>query len=112
MKVEKISLIITLVLIVAFIFAGVSYVFAADEKEEISFNTINSNNTNTNTNVNQNKANLIEVGNNSTTIKVNANKNPNELAHTGTGDLPWVIMGICAVSAIFAFKKVKEYKEN
>lgn len=37
------------------------------------------------------------------------NNNPNELANTGLEDLPWLVIGVCVISVVFAYKKIKEY---
>ncbi len=55
--------------------------------------------------------NTNQSGNSNSNQNVNANVNePEQLANTGAEDLPWVIIAICVVSAIFAYKKIKEYK--
>ena len=41
-----------------------------------------------------------------------SNNNPDQLADTGLEDWPWIIIAICAISTVFAYKKIKEYKEN
>lgn len=65
---------------------------------------VNINNVNTNTNItNKNVNNTI---NNSTN---NSTNNANELPNTGINNPSIVIVAICLISAIYAYKKIKDY---
>ena len=125
MNLKKKELIFSIIIMVIFLAIGLNIsVFATndDERQNINLNFINiQNSQNTQIPVNNSTTNIggtIQV-NNTTLIKdaevsntnnANTNKNnPNQLANTGLEDLPWVIIGLCAVSAIFAYKKIKEY---
>ena len=126
MNLKKKELIFSIIIMVIFLAIGLNIsVFATndDERQNINLNFNNiQNSQNTQIPVNNSTTNIggtIQV-NNTTLIKdaevsntnnANTNKNnPNQLANTGLEDLPWVIIGLCAVSAIFAYKKIKEYK--
>ena len=52
----------------------------------------------------QNQANTANSTINSTT-------NNTAMPNTGVEELPWMIIVICVVSAVFAYNKIKEYKE-
>lgn len=98
------KLIISVITIIAFLSIGLNMnVWAAALTLEIP---------NTENNV---SGDLIEVvdGTSNQTVANNSNTNtntPGELANTGLEELPWVLIGVCVVSAIFAYRKIKEYK--
>lgn len=104
MKLNKMKLIISVVTIIAFLSIGLNMnVWAAALTLEIP---------NTENNV---SGDLIEVvdGTSNQTVANNSNTNtntPGELANTGLEELPWVLIGVCVVSAIFAYRKIKEYR--
>ena len=122
MKLKKKELIISVIMLIVFLVAGLNLAVLAtsdDGSQNILFPPAN--------NSLNNNLNIITPGNNTTDdentgnsiiipIKdgeLNENTNtPTEVPNTGLEDLPWVIIGICAVSAIFAYKKIKEYKED
>ena len=122
MKLNKKELIISVIMLIVFLVAGLNLAVLAtsdDGSQNILFPPAN--------NSLNNNLNIITPGNNTTDdentgnsinipIKdgeLNENTNtPTEVPNTGLEDLPWVIIGICAVSAIFAYKKIKEYKED
>ena len=84
------------------------------QNTQIPVNTTNTTqipvNVNTSGSIQITNSTLIKDGEVNTTNTTNTNtNNPTQLADTGLEDLPWVIIGICAVSAIFAYKKIKEY---
>ncbi len=58
-----------------------------------------------NTNNTSNEVQNIPVNN-----SVNNTNTPGKVPNTGLEDAPWLIIGICVVSATFAYKKIKEYK--
>lgn len=90
--------ILTISLVIAVLLVGVlnSTVLAA-----ITLNIPG--NTTTNTVNTANTVNSIEV--------VNTNTNtPGQLANTGLQDLPYLVITLLIISAIFAYKKIKEYK--
>lgn len=104
MKLNKMKLIISVITIIAFLSIGLNMnVWAAALTLEIP---------NTENNV---SGDLIEVvdGTSNQTVANNSNTNtntPGELANTGLEELPWVLIGVCVVSAIFAYRKIKEYR--
>lgn len=104
MKLNKMKLIISVIAIIAFLSISLNMnVWAAALTLEIP---------NTENNV---SGDLIEVvdGTSNQTVANNSNTNtntPGELANTGLEELPWVLIGVCVVSAIFAYRKIKEYK--
>ena len=122
MKLKKKELIISVIMLIVFLVAGLNLAVLAtsdDGSQNILFPPAN--------NSLNNNLNIITPGNNTTDdentgnsinipIKdgeLNENTNtPTEVPNTGLEDLPWVIIGICDVSAIFAYKKIKEYKED
>ena len=122
MKLKKKELIISVIMLIVFLVAALNLAVLAtsdDGSQNILFPPAN--------NSLNNNLNIITPGNNTTDdentgnsinipIKdgeLNENTNtPTEVPNTGLEDLPWVIIGICAVSAIFAYKKIKEYKED
>jgi len=120
MNLKRKELIISVIMLVIFLFIGLNVsVFATSNNNQFN-NLILTPSTNNSTRVNMI---IIEesnsTSNNSTEIVLNTvttnnssnNTNqPGQLANTGLEDLPWVIIAICAVSALFAYKKVKEYK--
>lgn len=104
MKLNKMKLIISVIAIIAFLSISLNMnVWAAALTLEIP---------NTENNV---SGDLIEVvdGTSNQTVANNSNTNtntPGELANTGLEELPWLLIGVCVVSAIFAYRKIKEYK--
>ena len=113
LKLTKIVLlIITLIVVLAI---GIE-VFAADSNGSIVLEAPtgnNSANTNTgNTNTNTNNSVVAPTINNTPRNIVNSSSyNNTSLPNTGAEDYTviYVILGICAVSAIYAYKKVKDY---
>lgn len=113
MKLNKTKLIISVIMIVLLGIGLSTSVFAADYNLTL-------NPTNTNNNVGGDMIEIVEGNTNtdSNTITINSNvsnKNevtntPGELANTGLEELPWLLIGVCVVSAIFAYKKIKEYR--
>lgn len=116
MNINKKNLIITIIMIVAFI--ALSF--------NLSVSAVNANagfsNITLTTNTNSvNSTNMIEIVDNTNTIQVTdtntnttvvntSNTTPEEVPDTGIEDLPWLVIGICAISAAFAYNKIKEYK--
>ena len=66
------------------------------------------------TNTNTNNTNSIEIVNtatqNTANVANNATNTPGQLADTGLEDLPYLLITLLVVSAIFAYKKIEEYK--
>lgn len=91
-----------------------NFVYAADEEDDFtdllsnntSNNNTNTNNNNTNTNNNTLNTNLITTTNNST------NKTNTSLPKTGLNDMMPVtlLVVVFGISAVYAYKKVKEYQ--
>ncbi len=97
MNLKKIELIVVALLVVIFLAVGTSFVFAADVP--FSFDA-----TGNSANAANNSANeLIPTNSNKT------NTSKDVVPNTGLEDLPWVVIGIVALSAVFAYKKIKEY---
>ena len=121
---KKVSLIKGfLVILLSVVLIGTTGVFAADEldfdlDDNTSSNTANNTNTNkNNTNTNSNKSNTNT--NNTNTNNANANKNSStynntitNLPKTGIEDsIPTaVLIVIFAISAVYAYKKISDYK--
>ena len=130
---KKVSLIKGfLVILLSVVLIGTTGVFAADEldfdlDDNTSSNTSNTsnssntaNNTNTNknnTNTNSNKSNTNT--NNTNTNNANANKNSSTYNNTNTNlpetgiedSIPTaVLIVIFAISAVYAYKKISDYK--
>jgi len=117
MNIKKRELIISIVMIVAFIILScnfsVSAISANADPNRVTL-TIPSNNIN-DTNMIEiiNGTNTAQPTNTNTSTNTNTNTNtntPSQLANTGLEDLPWLVIGLCAVSAIFAYSKIREYK--
>ena len=122
MKLKKKELIISVIMLIVFLVAGLNLAVLAtsdDGSQNILFppanNSLNNNlniiTPSNNTTDNENTGNSINIPIKDGELNENTNT-PTEVPKTGLEDLPWVIIGICAVSAIFAYKKIKEYKED
>jgi len=121
---KKVSLIKGfLVILLSVVLIGTTGVFAADEldfdlDDNTSSNTANNTNTNkNNTNTNSNKSNTNT--NNTNTNNANANKNSSTYNNTNTNlpktgiedSIPTaVLIVIFAISAVYAYKKISDYK--
>ena len=77
--------------------------------DDLNFSTTNPNNT---TDTNDTGKDGEEIPTINSTNSNASNNNPDQLADTGLEDWPWIIIAICAISTVFAYKKIKEYKEN
>lgn len=109
LKLIKKETILSLALIVGFlILVGLnSNVLASNT---VQFNTLNLTTTNGTNNADsieivntQNTANTLNTVNNTTNT-------PGQLADTGLEDLPYLVITLLVISAIFAYKKIEEYK--
>lgn len=122
MELKKKELIIGIALVIAFILICINVTVFADNNAWGSFadkmkNEESDGNLSwgTGNEVNTIPSNETKDGNKVENIPSNqvtnntANNTPGQLADTGLADTPWLIVGICAVSAIFAYKKIKEY---
>lgn len=105
---SKKVLVVALVAMVALLVLGVN-VLAATESGTLQIKPLVSNNTTNNTTnelAGTNQSGQVILSNN-TSNNVSTEKVPD----TGLADLPWLaIIAVCAISAVFAFKKIKEYK--
>ena len=128
MKIGSKELIVTIILVVTFLIITLNVVSLATGSGEpfiiTPANNKSSNNTFSMINVidernNTEKNNTVVANNtvanntvNNTKANTNTNKNTNtgDMPDTGIEDAPWLIMLICAISAGFAYKKIKEYK--
>ena len=122
MKLKKKELIISVIMLIVFLVAGLNLAVLAtsdDGSQNILFppannslnNNLNITTPGNNTTDDENTGNSINIPIKDGELNENTNT-PTEVPNTGLEDLPWVIIGICAVSAIFAYKKIKEYKED
>jgi len=115
MNLKKRELVISIVLIMIFTILCLSVnVYATSNTPTWEEYQQQLNNTNNNVEnitqiatTNENKDNSIPTNN---TTNNNNNNTSGELANTGLEDAPWVIIAVCVVSAVFAYKKIKEYK--
>ena len=117
MKLIKKELIVSVIIIIAFVFIGMNVSVMASSSLDV-------NGWNFNTSINDNGLIEVEQGNKdqevvNTANKTNANvanktnnNKPGQLADTGLADAPWLIIAICAVSTVFAYNKIKEYKDS
>lgn len=112
MNLTKKELVISIIMLVFFIIMGFNLtVFASNTSQTINVST----DTNNKAVFNLSGDNQTEKDkeNNVADVNKNVNKNNNnsseKLADTGLDDLPWLVIGVCAVSAVFAYKKIKEY---
>ena len=122
MKLKKKELIISVIMLIVFLVAGLNLAVLAtsdDGSQNILFppanNSLNNNlniiTPSNNTTDDENTGNSINIPIKDGELNENTNT-PTEVPNTGLEDLPWLIIGICDVSAIFAYKKIKEYKED
>ena len=125
MKLGKKELIISIVMLIVFIIIGLNFsVFATSTS--IHFNLAGNNSNNSSNTIPQNNVipqnNTIEKDQerpqNNTVIPTNNTTNTNtnnsstkDVPDTGLEDAPWLIIAVCGVSAIFAYKKIKEYNQ-
>ena len=127
MKRERILKTIIVLIIGVVLFAMTSNVFAADTgldffddtTNQLDKNTntnANTNATNTNTsntnNTNTNNTNTVDTTNTSATTNTNTNNYNTNLPKAGAGEntIMGVAITVLAVVAIFAYKKVNQYK--
>ncbi len=121
MNLKKKELVISIIMILAFLFVGFNlsvFATASTGNQTLTFPSLNQNNStqqipiisgNNAGNSSQNGAGTVIPTN---TNNTNANNSAQEVPNTGIEDLPWLIIGVCAVSAIFAYKKIKDYNIN
>lgn len=124
MKLGKKELIISIVMLIVFIIIGLNFsVFATSTSINFNLAGNNSNNSNTipqNNVIPQNNTiekdqerpqnNTVIPTNNTTNTNTN-NSSTKDVPNTGLEDAPWLIIAVCGVSAIFAYKKIKEYNQ-
>ena len=112
MNLKKKELIITIIMLVVFIVIGLNLtVFAAqDGTNTTSYLTTWGSNTSNNSTGNIQAINTNTTSNTSNT-NTNTNTNTTKMPNTGAEDLPWLVIAGCVVSAVFAYNKIKEYKE-
>lgn len=122
MKLGKKELIISIVMLIVFLILGLNLSVFATNNNSISFNNgfsfnlVNNNNNiiPTNNSATNNVENNQEIPQNNTTQipQNNTNNTSNtDVPNTGLEDAPWLIIAVCGVSAIFAYKKIKEYNQ-
>ena len=122
MKKEKILKIIVVLILGVTLLAMSTRVFAAvgdsdglmDLYDDTTnqLNTTNTNNTNTNTNTNTNLLNTNTLNTNITNTKLNTNNYNTNLPKAGAAEnkMLGVAFTVLAITAVYAYKKVKEYK--
>lgn len=101
----KKELIISVIVIVAFLFISLNITVLAANP---GFNGLQLGN-----DVNTNQKPSVENGaiqHVNTKNKVANNNVAGELANTGLENPAWLLIGICGVTAVFAFSKIKEYQ--
>lgn len=107
--------VILMMLVVLLLGVSITTVFATDEPIIVEPNTVEGNTQNTaNT---ANTTNTANTANNNTSIIGNTTNNTSSynntttLPQTGAGDYMMIlIIGVFAVSAVYAYKKVRDYK--
>lgn len=116
MSLGKRELIISVVALVVFAVISINVVaLATNTGNNIQFDEWTSGGTNTNNNQTIDRTNTIKDGETNTNgvAPTNTNTNTNasgNLANTGLeNELPWLVIVLCGVSAIFAYKKIKDY---
>ena len=98
-------------MLIVFIIIGLNFsVFATSTS--IHFNLAGNNSNNNSNTIPQNNV----IPQNNTVIPTNNTTNTNnsstkDVPNTGLEDAPWLIIAVCGVSAIFAYKKIKEYHQ-
>lgn len=122
MSKEKIvELIICILAVIALVLSIATNVFATSAEDLIGNNNKNTNsnsnipevsNTNTNTNTNKNTNSNKNNANTNSNSKSNSNSNKNVTAMPNTGvDYSVVaIIAVCGISAVYAYKKIRDYK--
>ena len=124
MKRERILKTIIVLIIGVVLFAMTSNVFAADTGIDFFDDTTNQLDTNTNTNANTNaintntnatntnNTNTVDTTNTSVATNTNTNNYNTNLPKAGAGEntIMGVAITVLAVVAIFAYKKVNQYK--
>lgn len=117
MNLRRKELIVSVIIIVAFIFIGMNASVLASSLD-YPWNNMptNDNGTGELIEVVGNKDQEVTVNNTSTNSNTSANNTntnkPGQIADTGLEDWPWLIIAICAVSTVFAYNKIREYNDN
>ena len=114
MNMRKKELIVSVIIIIAFVFIGMNFSVMASSLDINGFNFSTSVNDNGLIEVEPGKDEevVITTTNNTSNANKNSNNTPGELADTGLADVPWLIIAICAVSTVFAYNKIREYKDT
>lgn len=106
----KKQLVISIVMVIVFTFVGLSVnaqeVMALSNPYSSNFSGGNTPTTNT-----SNPGNDIPRNNTTGNNATGNNTAEGNLANTGLEDLPYLVITLLAVSAIFAYKKIKEYNQ-
>ena len=111
MNLKKKDLIISIVMLLVFIVLGLNVsVLATSTENNVLTLPITQNTTNNNTNNQISQIVISNTSSNTANNLVTNSKTANtNVPNTGLTDLPWVVIGVCVVSAVFAYKKIKEY---
>lgn len=105
MNLKRKDLVISIIMLVVFLVIGMQVSVLATSGSTINFQMGN--------NTANNSVNQIPQTNTTPTPNAtptnNANTSNTTVPNTGLTGMPWLIIGVCAVSAVFAYKKIKEY---
>ena len=117
MNFKKKELIVTIIMLIVFVIIGLGLnAYASSPSVNLVIGGNNSTsglqivqNTNSSTVENTNSSTSGTVITNTSTSTNTSNSTNTSMPYTGAGEMPWLIIAICAASAIFAYKKIKEY---
>ena len=120
-KEKIIELIVCILAIAVLVLSITSNVFATDADDLLGETTSNKNtntnqnipevnNTNKNTNTNTNKNNTNVNNTNKNNTNNNTNKNVTAMPNTGVDYSVITIITICGISTVYAYKKIRDYK--
>ena len=101
----KKELIISVIVIVAFLFISLNITVLAANPGFSGLHLGNDVNTNPQTPIENGAIQHVNTGN-----KVTNNNVAGDYPNTGLENPAWLLIGICGVTAVFAFSKIKEYK--
>lgn len=103
----KRDLIISVLAILAFLAISLNVCVFASTSLENPFNTSFGTKVPENTQTGNQTIETVNTNNSSANNNTNT---PGQLADTGLENPAWIVIGICAVTAVFAYAKIKEYK--
>ncbi len=109
---KKKELIIFIISIVALVLAITTTVFATDGAQDLNSLLGDTNNTSNNNSFEQIPSTTNNTNTNTNTTNTNTNTNnnaTNTIPYTGVDYSVIVIIAICGVSAVYAYKKIRDY---